>query len=125
MSVVRVEVEVAPPYAVHVGDGALEAARAPFAQERPRVLISDERVLRLHGSALDPNGVALRLAVPEGEGAKTLGQLERVLEFLAEQRLDRKACLWTLGGGSVLDLGGFAAALYMRGIDVVHCPTTL
>jgi 3-dehydroquinate synthase len=89
------------------------------------VLISDERVLRLHGNALDPNGTALRIAVPQGESAKTLSQLELVLEFLAEKRLDRKACLWTLGGGSVLDLGGFAAASYMRGIDVVHCPTTL
>ena len=125
MTLVRVEVEVAPAYSVHIGAGALEFARAQFANERPRVLISDARVHQLHGLALDPNSEAKLLQLPEGESAKDLAHLARTLETLAQHGLDRRACLWTLGGGAVLDLGGLAAALYMRGIAVVHCPTTL
>ena len=44
---------------------------------------------------------------------------------MAESGLDRGGRLVTLGGGVVSDLGGLAASLYMRGVEVVHCPTTL
>ncbi len=125
MSVTRVEVEIAPAYSVHIGAGALDLAREQFANERPRVLISDGRVHRLHGGALDPEVEARLVLLPEGESAKDFVHLARTLEFLALCGLDRRACIWTLGGGAVLDLAGLAAALYMRGIAVVHCPTTL
>jgi len=51
--------------------------------------------------------------------------LERVLDFASEAQLDRKSCLVTFGGGVMTDLGGLAASLFKRGIDVVHAPTTL
>lgn len=121
----RIEVSLAPAYPVHVGARALDAARAEFARERPRVLLSDARVFALHGAKLDPTGDARVCLVPEGERAKELGELGRVLDFLASAGVDRNGTLWTLGGGAVGDLGGLAAALYMRGIAVVHCPTTL
>jgi 3-dehydroquinate synthase len=63
--------------------------------------------------------------VPAGEESKSLEALGRVLDFLVEARLDRSSALVLLGGGVVGDLGGLAAALYLRGIDAVHCPTTL
>ncbi len=125
MSLVRVEVETTPKYTVHVGEGALDMARAQFANERPRVLISDARVHRLHGALLDPEVQVQLLLLPEGERAKDFEQLKRTLEFFASCGLDRRGCVWTLGGGALGDLGGLAAALYMRGIAVVHCPTTL
>ncbi|HTF89270.1 MAG TPA: 3-dehydroquinate synthase [Planctomycetota bacterium] len=125
MTLVGVEVELAPAYTVHIGPGALDLARASFANEKPRVLISDARVHGLHGRTLDPKADARLALLPEGEAAKDFEHLASTLEFLAQQGLDRRSCVWTLGGGAVGDLGGLAAALYMRGVAVVHCPTTL
>jgi 3-dehydroquinate synthase len=52
-------------------------------------------------------------------------ELGRVLEFLAAQSLDRTGVLWVVGGGVMGDLGGFAAASYLRGIEFFQVPTTL
>jgi 3-dehydroquinate synthase len=51
--------------------------------------------------------------------------LEHVLDFLVAAGLDRRSTLVVLGGGVLGDLGGLAAALFMRGIACVQCPTTL
>ena len=66
-----------------------------------------------------------QLVLEAGEQTKSLTNFGRVLDFLAEQRLDRRGVLWVLGGGVVGDLGGFAAASYLRGIECVQVPTTL
>lgn len=66
-----------------------------------------------------------RLELPPGEKTKSLAELGRVLDFMAAQRLDRASVLWILGGGVIGDLGGFAAASYLRGIEFVQVPTTL
>lgn len=66
-----------------------------------------------------------QLVLEAGEQTKSLTNFGRVLDFLAEQRLDRRGVLWVLGGGVIGDLGGFAAASYLRGIECVQVPTTL
>ena len=66
-----------------------------------------------------------KLVVAAGEGSKSLGTLERVLDWMLERRLPRDGVLIALGGGVIGDLAGFAAAIYQRGIDFVQCPTTL
>ena len=65
------------------------------------------------------------LAFEPGEGSKSLAGLGRVLDFLAEQKLDRGGVLFAVGGGVIGDLGGFAAASWLRGIDFFQVPTTL
>ena len=65
------------------------------------------------------------IEIPAGEEYKTLHTAESVWNCLTEQRADRHAVLVNLGGGVVTDLGGFAAALYKRGIGFVQVPTTL
>ena len=65
------------------------------------------------------------IEIPAGEAYKTLHTAESVWSCLTEQRADRHAVLVNVGGGVVTDLGGFAAALYKRGIGVVQVPTTL
>lgn len=64
-------------------------------------------------------------AIPAGENNKNLDQIRALLRFLIEQHYDRKSCLLALGGGVVGDMAGFAAAVYMRGMDYVQIPTTL
>ena len=65
------------------------------------------------------------LFLPPGERHKRLTQVERLLEELAQAGADRSSLLIAFGGGIVGDVGGFVAAIYMRGIDYVQVPSTL
>lgn len=60
-----------------------------------------------------------------GEETKSLENLERILEYLAEEQFTRTDMLIALGGGVIGDLTGFAASVYLRGIDYIQMPTTL
>lgn len=70
-------------------------------------------------------GDAPQCIVEAGEGSKSVASFGRVLEFLAEQRVDRGGVLFAVGGGVIGDLGGFVAASYLRGIEFYQVPTTL
>jgi 3-dehydroquinate synthase len=94
------------------------------------VLVSDARVGALYGAAatraLRQAGVAVHfLTVPGGEAAKRVRVLERAWEALAARGLDRDGAIVALGGGTVGDLAGFAAATWLRGVPWVAVPTTL
>src|ERR1700722_4968081 len=65
------------------------------------------------------------LHVPDGESAKSLDVLEQLLEEVAQFEMSRDDVLVGFGGGALTDLAGFAAATYLRGIDLVHIPTSL
>jgi 3-dehydroquinate synthase len=122
---IAIQVETEPRYEVLVGRGLLSEASRRTAQYSSRALLSDTNVAPLYAGALGlPEETRAHLVAP-GESSKTLAELERTLEFLARTGLDRGSCLLLLGGGVVGDLGGLAAALYMRGIDFVELPTTL
>ncbi len=75
---------------------------------------------------LDQLGVeCLNYALPAGEQAKELSELSRLWDFLGEQNVNRNDTLLALGGGTVSDVVGFAAATWMRGIRYINIPTTL
>jgi 5-deoxy-5-amino-3-dehydroquinate synthase len=63
--------------------------------------------------------------VPEGESAKTMDALAKLLEALAERRVSRDDVIVAVGGGAISDLAGFAAATYLRGVALVQIPTSL
>ena len=63
--------------------------------------------------------------VPVGEQSKSMSRLQEVLAFLERQRIDRGGCVIAVGGGTVGDLAGFAAAVWQRGVRLVGVPTTL
>ena len=65
------------------------------------------------------------LTIEAGERSKTLASVQLVWDFLLQHQATREALLINLGGGMITDLGGFAAATYMRGIRFVNIPTTL
>lgn len=60
-----------------------------------------------------------------GEYSKSIEDYEKIMNYCIKVNLSRKSLVIALGGGVVGDLGGFVAATYMRGIDVVQIPTTL
>ena len=63
--------------------------------------------------------------VPDGERFKNLATVGRVYEALIQRNADRSAVIIAVGGGVIGDLVGFAAATYLRGLRLVHVPTTL
>lgn len=68
---------------------------------------------------------AVFITVPAGEKHKNLTTLERIWRAMFKHGADRHSLLINLGGGVVCDMGGLAAAMYMRGIKFVQVPTTL
>jgi 3-dehydroquinate synthase len=70
-------------------------------------------------------GDAPLLVVAPGEEAKSLMVFGQVLDFLAVHKIDRGGALFAVGGGVIGDLGGFAAAAWLRGIDFFQVPNTL
>lgn len=110
------------------GVGAKVAGLLPKA--RKAAIISDSNVAPLYAGALarslEQAGLAVQQIVfPAGEQSKNITVLSGVLEELAQGGLTRSDVVVTLGGGVVGDLGGFAAASYMRGVAFVQVPTSL
>ncbi len=104
---------------------AAEVARVRSAGRRVAV-ITDVNVARTQAGALTTMfGDAPVLTLEAGEGAKSLAGFGRTLDFLAEVKLDRGGVVFAVGGGVIGDLGGFAAAAWLRGIDFWQVPTTL
>lgn len=68
---------------------------------------------------------AVEIVVKAGERYKTLGTVRRIWKALLKHNADRQSILVNLGGGTISDLGGFAASCYQRGIRFVNVPTTL
>ncbi|MBI4802625.1 MAG: 3-dehydroquinate synthase [Elusimicrobia bacterium] len=62
--------------------------------------------------------------LPAGRPAKTFRALEELLSFMLKRGFSRNSLLIAAGGGSVTDLAGLAASLYMRGISWISVPTT-
>ncbi|MEI6038822.1 MAG: 3-dehydroquinate synthase [Actinomycetes bacterium] len=68
---------------------------------------------------------ATLFVVPEGEHQKDISVLQKIWQAMAQAGLTRTDALVAIGGGATTDLGGFAAATWLRGIDWYAIPTTL
>ncbi|MCU1379019.1 MAG: aroB, partial [Acidimicrobiales bacterium] len=77
------------------------------------------------GVEVDPGVEHLVLTIDEGEAAKDLGTVEDLCQRFAQYGLTRGDVVVAVGGGMVTDVAGFAAAIYHRGVPVVHVATTL
>ena len=128
-----VHIDASRSYDVRIGRGLLDDCGRQIA-ERVRcasaAVVADDTVYALYGervcASLEAAGVRTVCYVfPHGEKSKNLLEYAKILNFLAENRVTRADALITLGGGVTGDLGGFAAATYLRGIPFVQLPTTL
>ena len=93
-------------------------------------VVTDENLNSIYGRELKENlessGYEVKIIVIEpGEKSKSLRTLERVYGELCTFKMTRSDLLVTFGGGVVGDLGGFAAATYLRGIPYIQVPTSL
>ena len=119
---------------VVIGAGSLgEVGRILCEQlgRRPVVVVADAGAARHHGRTLR---ASLRAAavetrawvdVPPGERSKSLAWVRALYERLLAARADRWTPVVALGGGMVGDLAGYAASTFLRGLPVVHVPTTV
>lgn len=129
---VRVDLD-ARGYDILIGEGLLETAGEAIAAVRPArraFVVSDTTVAAAHLPRLEAGlakaGIAAEtfLQAP-GEGTKDFAHLGVLLDRILERRPERGDILVALGGGVVGDMTGVAAALLLRGVDFVQCPTTL
>jgi 5-deoxy-5-amino-3-dehydroquinate synthase len=109
-------------YDVLVGDGARHelAGVIPPSARRVAVVTQDEI-----GIEVDPGREHRVFPIGQGEQAKSLATVEALCREFATWGLTRADAVVAVGGGLVTDVGGFAAAVYHRGIPVVHVATTL
>jgi 3-dehydroquinate synthase len=114
----RVEVALADnPYPVLIGSGVLGELGGFLSGNA--VVIADRAVPQLPELRLPA------ILVEGGEGAKTMAGLEALLAALEEKRVGRDGTIVAVGGGTVGDLAGFAASVWLRGVALVQVPTTL
>lgn len=93
-------------------------------------IILDKNVEGIYGSSIRKviNAYAVKkyfLALPASEKIKSLKIVNQIVARLYEEKFGRDTLLIAIGGGTVCDVAGFAASTYMRGISLVHIPTTL
>lgn len=119
-------------YPVLIGQGSLSALADWVTALTPSrvALITDSTVWPRwgEGAAQALTGAGVDVAVhrlPAGEEAKSFAQLQQVLAFLEREHIDRRGVVVAVGGGTVGDVAGFAAAIWLRGVQWVGVPTTL
>jgi len=120
-------------YQVFVEQGILAnlRQRLPYVIPSSRcVIVTNPTVKRLWGKtlcqALKGEDLACEfITIPDGERHKNLTTVGRIYDHLVRLKAERNTCLVSFGGGVVSDLVGFAASTYMRGVPVLHIPTTL
>lgn len=99
-------------------------------RERKYIILTDQNIAKLHLNKLlllfkkNQNNVQVYIVEP-GEKEKSIENYGKIMSFLIDERMTREDTLITFGGGVIGDLGGFVASTYMRGIKLVHIPTTL
>ena len=125
----RIRVATASPYDVVVGHRLLG--------ELPVLLEKAHRVAVVHPVALRATGEAVAddlrqqgfeahsVEVPDGEPSKDLKVAAYLWDVLGQAGFTRTDAIVAVGGGATTDLAGFVAATWLRGVDVVHVPTTL
>lgn len=120
-------------YAVSVAPGLIDRAAELVRIVAPAhkyAIITDSNVAPLHAERLvgqfmdDPRNVEL-FTIPAGEANKTRRTWAELSDRLLAAQFGRDSTVIALGGGVVCDIAGFVAATFMRGVPVVHIPTTL
>jgi 3-dehydroquinate synthase len=123
-------------YEVTIAPGLLSRAAELVTAAAPAhryAVVSDSNVAPLYAAGLLAQlaqiggaGESVPLyTIPAGEASKTRATWAAVTDQLLEARMGRDSAIVALGGGVVCDLAGFVAATFMRGVPIIHVPTTL
>jgi 3-dehydroquinate synthase len=121
------------PCKVAIGRGILTEIKKyliPLLPEPRVVILTNPLLKKLYGnrliSDLIKHGITVHtIVIGDGEKVKNITTAKQIFDKLLNWKTNRHTTLITLGGGVIGDLGGFVAATFMRGIPLIHIPTTL
>lgn len=130
MSLTRINVDAGGNYPVLVGQGLLGELPELLGNRVEKVLVIHPRALRTTGETVRDDLAATGLEavaaeIPDAEEAKHVQVAAFCWQVLGQSDFTRTDAIVTVGGGAVSDLGGFVAATWLRGIKVIHIPTTV
>jgi 3-dehydroquinate synthase len=111
------------PHEYIVGNGILPFTRQLAATDSMLAVITDSVAGDLYAHSC--GNVDHVITIPEGRQNKTLATVQAVYDELVEIGFDRSGTIVALGGSVIGDIAGFVAATYMRGVNLVQCPTSL
>lgn len=129
---IHVHTQQTDSYDIHIGSNLLDEA-ARFCTRYSNTcayLIIDENVNELHGKSIasvfnSHFDTIETYVVAAGEQSKNMDEYSRVMDFVLGKGVTRSTPLIAIGGGVTGDLGGYVAATALRGIPLIHIPTTL
>ncbi|MGQ0466763.1 MAG: 3-dehydroquinate synthase [Sporichthyaceae bacterium] len=126
----RIRVRGASPYEVLVGHGLAEELPAMLGEGVAAVAVLCTEPLRFLARAIGEHLTkagyrVVPIEIPEGEAAKTAAVAASCWATLGREGFTRSDAVVSVGGGATTDLAGFVAATWLRGVKVVHVPTTL
>ncbi len=122
----QIDLDIKDGYPVLVGSGIVDIVNSRIDKEN-RLSVTDSNVYKLYGKLMErfvfkKDDIFYFQA---GEESKNYKTLHSIYDFLLDKKADRYTYLLAFGGGVVGDVSAFAASTYMRGIPVIHIPTTL
>lgn len=128
-----ITVNASRAYEVRISSGLMKTAGQEVASlfnPEKCVIVTDDNVDALYADSVKASFAGtgidiLKFVFPHGEGSKCAETYVELINFLADSDLSRSDVIIALGGGVTGDLAGFAAATYLRGINLVQIPTTL
>ena len=120
-------------YDIHIGTDLLPNAGAyikPYLRRNHVAIITDETVAGLHLTTLEEGLAAegitsVALKLPPGEATKSWENLQKTVEWLLSEKIERDDIVIAFGGGVIGDLAGFSTAILRRGVRFVQIPTSL
>ena len=126
----RLHVRSGAPYDVVIGRGLLDELATMLGAGVQRVAVIHPRALAATGETIrldltEQGYDAHAIEIPDGEEAKLAPVASFCWQVLGQTGFTRSDAVVTVGGGATTDMGGFVAATWLRGVRVVHMPTTL
>lgn len=127
----KIRITTKKEYDVVIGSGTINEIQNYVPKKRAKVLLlTDDRVKELYAvkvaSKLEAMGMdVFEFDFPHGEEHKSMATYQSICEFLAVKEFAKDDYIYALGGGVTTDLGGFVAATYKRGLNLVNIPTTI
>lgn len=130
---IEIKVDTGKPYKVIIGSDLIRTSGTELKRlglDGKVMIVSDDNVAPIYRDALaeslaDEGFEVFDFIIPHGEASKNADNLLAILNSAAENSFSRSDTFAALGGGVVGDLCGFAASVYMRGINFVQFPTSL
>lgn len=120
-------------YNIYIDDFSIEEFKSRIVEQirgKKVLAVISKKVEKLYGKTIfplcdDEKFTVYKFILPDGEKHKNFKNYQKILNFALKNGFTRRDCILAIGGGVVGDIAGFAAATYMRGIDLVQIPTTL